>query len=525
VDAQPRAKLRASLVATPVLSALVYFRGNILQSRVQLISKQSTTVTLLVLTSGIPRILGAFLLPNSFGDAYVYTREAATLSANFSAGTLSLTDFYGYWLPLYQFICALVNIPVHHPYYVAKLVAALFGIGGCLLVYGLSFHLTNDRKASFFAFILIALNPLHIFNSASAMTDIPSAFFILGSVYFALKKRWIIAALFGMGAGLTRVDNWILIALLPAIQIIEERRVSVIPILILAFPPVFWFYISWKATGDWLACFISRKQYMDALLAANPSIASFSVLNVAHDLGNLLVSTDVPVLLACSSAAWIVVKRIPASKTAGNSKAFFNLATINLFFFAYLGFLLLAYLTHKQPIIFPRYGLLLFALGIPVLAWTYLEFARTRPAWKRRLLVGIVLFCVLDASIELVGSAGFINKVYAHQDAARYLHARLFENTGAKIFCDDLTVRPESGLPDENFVSSALAPNDRQGFLNYLRQNNVEYLVFIKKEDSTPAKLFPDLENGSGNEWFQPVAHFHRRFLPTDIWIYQVREF
>ena len=489
----------------------------------QSISKQSARLTLLVLISGIPRILGAFLLPNSFGDAYVYTREAATLSAKLSAGTLSLTDFYGYWLPLYQFICALVNVPVQHPYYVAKLVAVLFGIGGCLLVYGLSFHLTNDRKVSFFGFLLIALNPLHIFTSASAMTDIPSAFFILGSGYFALKKRWIIAALFGMGAGLTRVDNWMLIALLPAIQIIEERRVSVVPILILAFPPVFWFYISWKATGDWLACFVSRKQYMDALLAANPSIAAFSVFNVAHDLGNLLVSTDVPVLLACSASAWLLVKRLTASGTESKSGQVAPLAMINLFFFAYLGFLLLAYLTHKQPIIFPRYGLLLFALGIPVLAWSYLDFARTRPAWKRRLLVGLVLFCVLDANVELVGASGFINKVYAHQDAARYLRDRLTGNTGAKVFCDDLTVRPESELPDENFVSSASAPNDRQGFLNYLRQNNVEYLVFIKKEDFTPAKLFPDLENGSGNEWFQPVAHFQRRFLPTDIWIYQVR--
>ena len=196
---------------------------------------------------------------------------------------------------------------------------------------------------------------------------------------------------------------------------------------------------------------------------------------------------------------------------------------MNLFFFAYLGFLLLAYLTHKQPIIFPRYGLLLFALGIPVLAWTYLEFTRTRPAWKRRLLVGIVLFCAFDASIELVGSAGFINKVYAHQDAGRYLREHRSANPGAKVFCDDLTVRPESELPDENFVSSASAPNDRQGFLNYLRQNNVEYLVFIKKEDFTPAKLFPELDNGWGNEWFQPLAHFQRRFLPTDIWIYQVR--
>jgi hypothetical protein len=41
-------------------------------------------------------------------------------------------------------------------------------------------------------------------------------------------------------------------------------------------PPLFWFYISWKATGDWLACFRQRQQYLDWLLVMNPAIAHFS---------------------------------------------------------------------------------------------------------------------------------------------------------------------------------------------------------------------------------------------------------
>jgi len=476
----------------------------------------------LILVSGVPRILGAFLLPNSFGDAYVYTKEAGALSAKLSTGTFSLTDFYGYWLPLYQFTSALVNVFLNNPYYVAKLVSALFGIGVCLLVYEISFHITRHRKASLLAFIIIALNPLHIFTSASAMTDLPSAFFVLGSLYFALRRRWLAAAIFGALAGLTRVDNWMLLVLLPMIQIFEERRVSIPSIVILIFPPLFWFYISWKATGDWLACFVSRKQYMDALLAANPSIASLSLFGIAHNIGNLIVSTDIPVLVACLATMWLVIKRMAASSAVRNSRELRAVASINFYFFAYLSFLLLAYLTHKQPIIFPRYGLLLFALGLPILAWIYLEITRQKPPWARRVLVAIIAICVLDASIEMVGSVGFINKVYAHQAAANYLREHLQPNANSRIFCDDLTVRPESGIPEERFVSSEAAPHDREGFMNYLRQNNVEYLVFIRKEDFTPAKLFPELQNGSGNEWFQPVMHVHKRFLPTDVWIYRV---
>ena len=51
---------------------------------------------------------GAFFLPNTFGDAYVYIRDIGNLSTKIKAGTFALTDLYGFWLPLYQLISALV---------------------------------------------------------------------------------------------------------------------------------------------------------------------------------------------------------------------------------------------------------------------------------------------------------------------------------------------------------------------------------------------------------------------------------
>src|SRR5712692_10756962 len=97
----------------------------------------------LALVSGVPRILGAFILPNAFGDAYAYIRGIGSLSSKMSAGTFSLSDLFGFWLPLYQFTCAVVNVFVHQPFYVGKLVAAAFGIGSCLLVYDITRQLTG----------------------------------------------------------------------------------------------------------------------------------------------------------------------------------------------------------------------------------------------------------------------------------------------------------------------------------------------------------------------------------------------
>ena len=477
----------------------------------------------LILISGLPRILGVFLLPNAFGDAYAYVRDAAALAVKLSAGTFRATDLYGFWLPLYQLICAVVITIVGHPYYVAKLVSAVFGVGLCLFVYVITLRLTSHRTAAFWAFVLIALSPLHIFNSVSSMTDIPSAFFVVASLYFALRKRWIVAAVVAALAGLTRVDNWMLIVLLPVLQVLEERRVSLVAFLILIFPPVFWFYISWKAAGNWLACFIIRKQYMDALIAANPSLASFSLIGVARDAGSLLISIDVVVLIACIAAAWWVIRRMIASPDNRKLTGLRAVLAASIYFFAFLSFIVLAYLTHKQPIIFPRYGLTMFALGIPVLAWAYLDIKRRKPGWARKLLITIVTVCVLEAGVQVVGSIGFVNKVNKLETVADYLHSNFKPGPNSRIFSDEGTIVALSGIPESRFLASADAPRTREAFLAWLKEKNVEYFVFVEKEDSVPAKILPELKHGEGNDMFQPIMHATARFLRTDVWLYRVQ--
>lgn len=478
--------------------------------------------TALIFVSGAPRILSAFLLPNAFGDAYAYIRDIGTLSAGIYAGTFSLTNLYGFWLPLYQLICAILSIPLGHTYYVAKLVSALFGIGICLLVYDLTLRLTANRTAALLAFALIALSPLHIFNSASAMTDVPHAFFVLASAAFVLRKRWRLAASMAALAGLTRMDSWMLILLIPALQFMEERRVSIVACAILLFPPLFWFYVSWKATGDWLACFVERRQYMDWLLTVNPSLATFSLYGIARDTGALLLSTDLAVLVACFIAAWLAARRLLSSEDERKSEPLRAVLALNLFFFAYLCFIVLAYLTHKQPIIFPRYGLILFALGVPILPWALLNLTRGKPRLMHKVLIAIITVCLLNASIQFTYAVGYINREYAHGAVADYLRLHFRPGANACIFNDDGTVLAQSRLPPESFCSSADAPRDREGFLSYLKERNVEYLVYIYKEGSTPARLFPELSHGAGNDAFLPLMHSSSRFLPTDIWLYAV---
>src|SRR2546423_1961659 len=182
----------------------------------------------LFVTALLPRVLGAFFLPNAFGDAYVYIQEIGTLSTKISNGSFRLTDLFGFWLPLYQFISAIVNVFVKNGFYSGKIIAALFGAGTCVLVYLVTKQLTNNRTAALWMFLLIAVNPLHIFYSASAMTDVPHAFFVLAALYFVLTGNWLVAATFAALAGLTRDESWVLIAVDPLIQLIKESRVLII---------------------------------------------------------------------------------------------------------------------------------------------------------------------------------------------------------------------------------------------------------------------------------------------------------
>lgn len=50
------------------------------------------------------------------------------------SGTFSLSNLFGFWLPLHQFGCAAVSALVGSPFYVPKLVSAFAGAGVCLLV-------------------------------------------------------------------------------------------------------------------------------------------------------------------------------------------------------------------------------------------------------------------------------------------------------------------------------------------------------------------------------------------------------
>jgi len=178
-------------------------------------------------------------------------------------------------------------------------------------------------------------------------------------------------------------------------------------------------------------------------------------------------------------------------------------------------------LTHQQPIIFPRYGLILFSLGIPILMWLGLWVKQHRPDLSRKILVSIIVICLFDAVVELVGVAGELNRYKAQRTVADYLRDHFQPNEETRIFCDEGTVRALSGIAPEKFLTSSDAPKNREAFLSFLDEKRVDYLITIQREDSLPAKLFPWSVYGERIDNYESVMERHTEFLLTNIHLYR----
>ncbi len=478
----------------------------------------------LILVSAVPRILGAFLLPNAFGDAYAYFEAIEAMRSKMADRTFAIKDLVGFWLPMYQFICAALSLVFGHTFYVARLVSALCGMGVCLLVYQISLRLTNHRMLSLSAFALAALNPLHILYSSSSLTDVPHAFVVMASLYFALDKRWKTAAVFAAAASLTRVESWTLIALLPALRFLFERRVSLAALAIMIASPLFWLYVCWKATGSATSYFEIRNRYIAEYKAANPAVTIFSFERLLLYADRLLVSTNLAVLLNCLAAAWIVVRRMISRgwrKFGMAPPEFSGVIATDAFFLANLGFLLLAYFTGNQPDIWSRYGLIFFTLGLPVTAWTFLTFTERRS----KIVLGAATLAVFafHTKDQIREVASYASEEAAKTVIAAYLKEIHRNDPALRIYCDDGNTRYLSSLPPDRFLTSYNLPSNPDALLKRFDEAGVRYVVCANWEFSTLTRLFPALRKGKGNDVFHPVAHARSKRSDLEIWVYRFR--
>ena len=453
------------------------------------------SLVLLSLTAGVPRVIGALLVHKEpFGDGYCYLEQVTMMRGKIVTGYMAIENLYGFWLPLYQFFCSLVAVPVNQPVYVSRLVAASAGTGVCVLVYVFSYLLTSNQRLSLAAFLAIAFNPFHIEYSFSAMTDIPHALLVMLCLYFAITDRWKLAALMGAAACLIRLESWMLILLVPALQIIRRRTWPVLTALILSTGPAIWLFICWKTTRDPLASFHAHNQYMVARLVAHPEFNRLTFDRIWLDANRLAYGMNVAVLVGCLAALWFLYRSWRKSDGTSEWLKVTDLFVCASFFFAYFSFIAFAYLSKNNTDIWPRYGLILFALGLPLFAYSAKQvFKRTSTLAHAALGIAIVMG-LLQVKTQTEDLARFVRQKTRPETIANVLRQEYAADPTIKIFCDSPEVRIISRIPGDHFYHSFFdnVPKDREGFIGFLRAKGIKFLVIPEEtETSTPSQLFP----------------------------------
>jgi hypothetical protein len=472
------------------------------------------------------RIWGVWYFPTAEQDGYSDAETVARFSADIAAGTFSFSHLYGFWLPLFQLVAAIPNIWLHNPLLAGKVVSGLCGAVACVLAFAVSLRLAHSVSLACLAYVVVLLSPIHLLYSSACMTDVPFGCLLLASLLFVLRNQWTAAMIVAAVAGAVRVEAWSLIPLLPLLQLIKEKRVSVIGVMVLVAPPLLWLVVSQSARDDWFAFFKDRVAYQKHYMDFYPSRRAFAVADVKSDVDLLMFGATRIVFVTGLLAGLFVL-----FKTGWRRKDFWGAFVTVSYFAVVLAFLVLGYVTKRQPVWLPRYGLFALVLGAPLLAWLLRQLLDSSwPRWIGIAGVSIVIFlCASEACIQLSIIPKVLGDFRAHARIAQTLKQSMQQTneSDARCFSDDVSVRVLSGLPMARIVQSYDAPpqawDNAATFDAFLEQKNVRYLVYMATEDSLSAKWLPKAGNSAAIRTgrFERIA-FEKSDFGPDVALFRV---
>ena len=174
----------------------------------------------LVLCGTALLLLAASRMAEPFEDGYGHWLIAASLA---STGTAHdpLFGMEDTWLPVYQlFSAAVLHAAGLWQIGALKAVSAAFGIVTAACVYALA----PNRRQGRLAVALLALNPVFLFTSGSAVVEPLLTALLTGAALAAVRRRMSLAALLAAMACATSTKAWIWVAAAAAFAFLEVVR-------------------------------------------------------------------------------------------------------------------------------------------------------------------------------------------------------------------------------------------------------------------------------------------------------------
>ncbi len=296
------------------------------------------------------------------------------------------------YFPIYPALAGLVGAAVGDPMFAALLISNLALVGALYELYRLTETLA-DAAAARRAIVYLLLFPTGFFLMA-AYTESLFLFFALGAFLFALRRRWLIAALFGALAALTRLQGVLLIAPLAYLwwrqfNNAEHDNASRIAYYVLRFIPLLLIPFATAAFLAWtnLSLLTSYTGELHARFVLPWDNLAASVAQLASGRGSLIDALNLLTTLGLGALLVAVWQKLPRE---------YGLYAVAMFLAP------LFRMTTTQPLVsMMRYALAIFPVFILWGGWG-------KNAWVNRAIIypSLLLQLYLSAQFVMWGWVG-----------------------------------------------------------------------------------------------------------------------
>jgi hypothetical protein len=425
-----------------------------------------------------------------YGDSYHHwlisylTMENSFAYSDFKTPGMNLV-----WLPLFHYLSAIgmyatgildLTVP--------KALNIIAGSACCSLASAMAEDSFGSRISGLAGGLVLAFQPWFIGLNVLGLSENLSAFFMLLSIFFYIRGRLAASSFVAMLGMLTRYENWLYAAILLALGVLQRRfRAKDLALHILCMAAVFvgWSYWSYANTGSPLFWYES-----EVSMVQNDVSWTIGVERNYWDLFHYLW-----LLMVMTSGLFVAAILAPKDNFRSRAISYF---LVSIFLAASLGYYFRANLGEERFVIS---AVPLISILSPWAIGDRFKGVDLRSG-RGRALMGLAL--ILITVVPLASQIWvFEKKCYAIGPEKRGgLWLRDNYRDGG-IFCDSPTTIYFSRVDPRKFASpdlgaewAKLEGRGGRSPLEWLKANDIKYIVWMRTSYSNAPALFPDLGAG-----------------------------
>ena len=430
--------------------------------------------------------IAAAQLPETFEDGYQHWLIAANLA---STGRLAdpIFGMQDTWLPGYGMVgAAVLKFSGLWQLGLLKTVSALFGIALLATAYRLA---PNARQARY-AVALLALNPVFLLTSGSAVAEPMLTALLYGAALAAVRGRFRLAALLAALACLTGTKAWIWMVAVVGFAVIEwavsRRAARTRPAIGWAAPAVAALVVMQLAFAP-ATHSLTRGSVEAASAAARGSIPPDAVSRLLELAGTFGLAA-LPLVALAPIGLWLVV----GSRATGANAALIRFAYAPALIYLAAVVILVADGSYSGS---QRY----FYPALPALALLAAQ------ALDRKRAAVPALGAVGAGALLSVGFlpvfAGF-----AHDNAGLVAAGQFVRGQPGAVLTDSPVVAYESGKAPSEIYGSQNLPSSRDQAVVWIRDRGIRSIVLEDISYYRATSVFGDLSAGSPKPPFETVG-------------------